>query len=77
MLRTQRLIREAGETWPYSVATVYAYRGERDKVFEWLEKGIDSRDSDQLEGIRGDPESAALRKDARYRSLLQRMNLAE
>jgi TolB-like protein len=72
-----RLTREAGETWPYSVATVYAYRGELDKAFEWLEKGIESRDSDQLEGIRGDPEFVALRKDARYKALLHRMDLTE
>ncbi|MGA2397389.1 MAG: TIR domain-containing protein [Steroidobacteraceae bacterium] len=71
------LIRESGDTWPYSVATVYAYRGERNEAFKWLEKGLASRDSDQLEGIRGDPEFAALREDARYRALLRRMNLLE
>ena len=72
-----RLIHESGDTWPYSVAAVYAYRGERDKAFEWLEKGFASRDSDQLEGIRGDPEFAALRDDVRYKSILRKMNLPE
>jgi TolB-like protein len=72
-----RLVGTAGETWPYSVATVYAFRGERDKAFEWLEKGLATRDSDQLEGIRGDPEFAALRGDPRYKTLLRRMNLPE
>ncbi len=71
------LIRESGDTWPYSVATVYAYRGERDEAFKWLEKGLASRDSDQLEGIRGDPEFAALREDARYKALLRMMSLPE
>jgi TolB-like protein/Tfp pilus assembly protein PilF len=71
------LIRESGDTWPYSVATVYAYRGERNEAFTWLEKGLASRDSDQLEGIRGDPEFAALREDARYKALLRKMNLPE
>ena len=56
---------------------MYAYRGERDKAFEWLEKGFASRDSDQLEGIRGDPEFAALRDDVRYKSILRKMNLPE
>ena len=70
-----RLIREAGDTWPYSVATVYAYRGERNEAFKWLEKGFATRDSDQLEGIRGDPEFAELREDARYKTLLRKMNL--
>jgi tetratricopeptide (TPR) repeat protein len=72
-----RLIREAGETWPYSVATVYAYRGERDEAFNWLKKGLATRDSDQLEGIRGDPEFAALREDARYKTLVRNMHLPE
>jgi TolB-like protein/Tfp pilus assembly protein PilF len=71
------LIRASGDTWPYSVATVYAYRGERNEAFQWLEKGLASRDSDQLEGIRGDPEFAALREDARYKALLRKMNLSE
>jgi TolB-like protein/Tfp pilus assembly protein PilF len=72
-----RLVAMAGETWPYSVATVYAFRGERDEAFDWLEKGLATRDSDQLEGIRGDPEFAALREDARYKALLHKMNLTE
>ena len=72
-----RLIREAGDTWPYSVATVYAYRGEHKETFKWLEKGLASRDSDQLEGIRGDPEFAALREDPPYKTLLGKMNLQQ
>jgi hypothetical protein len=71
------LVGAAGETWPYSVATAYAFRGQRDEAFDWLEKGLATRDSDQLEGIRGDPEFAALRKDARYKTLLRKMNLPE
>jgi adenylate cyclase len=72
-----RLIREAGDTWPYIVATVYAYFGERDETFKWLEKGRASRDSDQLEGIRGDAAFALMREDARYRALLRNMHLPE
>jgi TolB-like protein len=72
-----RLIRQAGDTWPYSVASVYAYRGERTEALKWLQKGITSRDSDQLEGIRGDPEYAFLRADPQYKALLRQMNLPE
>lgn len=72
-----RLIRVSGDTWPFSVATVYAYRGERNEAFKWLEKGFATRDSDQLEGIRGDPEFAALRDDERYKALLLKMNLLD
>ena len=59
------------------VATVYGFRGERNEAFDWLEKGLATRDSDQLEGIGGDPEFAALREDARYKALLRKMNLPE
>jgi TolB-like protein/Tfp pilus assembly protein PilF len=72
-----RLIQASSETWPYSVATVYASRGERDKAFVWLEKARVSRDADLLEGIRGDPEFASMRNDRRYKELLRRMNLPE
>jgi|ERR1022692_2025199 tetratricopeptide (TPR) repeat protein len=41
-----RLIQASGDTWPYSVATVYAYRGEHNHAIEWLEKALESRDSD-------------------------------
>lgn len=72
-----RLIQASGDTWPYSVATVYAYRGERDEAFKWLEKGYVTRDSDQLGGVRGDPEFVGLRDDSRYKALLRKMNLPE
>jgi tetratricopeptide (TPR) repeat protein len=72
-----RLIGLSGDTWPYSVATVYAFRGERNEAFDWLEKGLATRDSDQLEGIRGDPEFTPLRGDPRYKTLLHKMNLPE
>lgn len=72
-----RLIRTSGDAWPYSVATVYAHRGERDQAIAWLKRGLETRDSDELEGIRGDPEFAALRHDARYRTLLHEMKLPD
>jgi serine/threonine-protein kinase len=71
------LIRESGENWPYSIATVYAFRGERNEAFEWLEKGLAVRDSDQIKGIRGDPEFAGLRDDPRFGAILRKMNLAQ
>jgi serine/threonine-protein kinase len=72
-----RLVQASSDTWPYSVATVHAYRGERDEAIEWLEKACAARDSDLLEGIRGDPEFAPLRHDPRYKELLRKMNLPE
>jgi TolB-like protein/predicted Zn-dependent protease len=67
---------EAGE-WPYGVAVIYAYRGQRDKAFEWLEKDYELRDPDLLMFVRGDPELVQLRGDQRYTALLRRLNMAE
>jgi TolB-like protein/lipoprotein NlpI len=71
----ERLVRESGETWPYVVAVVHAYRGERDEAFRWLDKALVSRDSDFVASVRADPELAPLRSDHRYPALLKRMNL--
>ena len=70
-----RLVKESGDTWPYCVATVHAFRGERSEAFEWLEKARVARDSDLLASILGDPELAPLRADPRYKALLREMNL--
>ena len=70
-----RLVKESGETWPYCVATVHAFRGERNDAFEWLEKARLARDSDLLASILGDPELAQIRADPRYKKLLREMNL--
>ncbi len=72
-----RLIQASGDTWPYSVATVYAYRGEHSEAMEWLEKARETRDSDLLAGIRGDPEFGPLHADPRYKAFLRKMNLPE
>ena len=59
------------------IAVIYAGLAERDEAFKWLEKGLTLRDSDQLEGIRGDAEFAGLRADPRYKALLRQMNLPQ
>ena len=58
----------------YQIAEVYAWRGETDKAFEWLERGFDQRDGG-LSFIHIDPLLASLRSDARYRALLDKMGL--
>lgn len=64
------------EAKPPFVAVVYAGLGERDKMFEWLEKGFEER-SGQLAEIRWQMPFDPFRDDSRYKDLLKRMNLPE
>jgi serine/threonine-protein kinase len=56
------------------IAMIHAWRGERDRAFEWLGKAVDQRDG----GVglaRWVPELRALRDDPRYPALLRRIDL--
>jgi len=58
----------------YQIADVYAWRGEKDKAFEWLDRAVAQRDGG-LSYIQIDPLVASLRDDARYKVLLEKMGL--
>ena len=58
----------------YQIAQVYAYRGESDKSFEWLERAYKQRDAG-LPDIKTDPLFKNLRHDRRYTDLLKKMRL--
>jgi TolB-like protein len=58
----------------YQIAQVYAWRGEADKAFEWLDRGFDQHDGG-LTFMRIDPLFAAVRTDPRYAALLKKMGL--
>jgi TolB-like protein/DNA-binding winged helix-turn-helix (wHTH) protein/Flp pilus assembly protein TadD len=58
----------------YQIAQVYAYRGESDRSFEWLERAYKQRDAGMTE-IKTDPLLKNLRRDQRYSELLKRMRL--
>ncbi len=55
------------------VAEAYAWRGEKDSAFEWLEKALTTPGGVEL--YRFDPFLRSLRDDPRYRTLLRKMNL--
>jgi TolB-like protein len=67
-------VQKYGNGFAYQVAHVYAYRGDADHSFEWLEKAYAQRDGGITE-IKGDPLLKSLEHDPRYANLLQRMNL--
>ena len=69
-------IKHNGTSWPSEIARVYAFRGERDRAFEWLDRAYEMRDED-LYIIKGDPLFKNLKGDPRYDRLLRKMNLPE
>jgi len=62
------------ELRPSGIASVYAWRGDRDQAFEWLERSYTERNA-RLRFIKYDPLLRRLRDDPRYTSLLRKMNL--
>ncbi len=60
----------------YQIAEIYAWRGERHRAFEWLERCYRERDSGLLLA-RLDPLLRDLRGDGRYRDLMRKMRLPE
>jgi TolB-like protein len=67
----------ASELWPYGIALVYAYRGDHDKAFEWLDRAYAIRDSDLPSFVLGDPFLIPLHDDPRWGILLLKLNLSK
>jgi TolB-like protein/lipoprotein NlpI len=58
----------------YQIAEVYAWRGETDKAFEWLQISYDNHDTGLLSFLI-DPLMRGLRSDPRYKIMLQKVGL--
>jgi serine/threonine-protein kinase len=58
----------------YQVAEVYAWRGEKDKAFEWLQVSLDNHDTGLL-SLFIDPLMQGLRHDVRYNNVLTKIGL--
>jgi TolB-like protein/DNA-binding winged helix-turn-helix (wHTH) protein/Flp pilus assembly protein TadD len=58
----------------FQIAEVYAYRGETDIAFEWLDRAYRQRDAGAPE-LKTDPLVRSLRQDRRYTELLKKMRL--
>jgi adenylate cyclase len=62
--------------YPFTSATIYAYRGESDEAFKWLDRAYAQKDA-LLHQIKGYPLLKSLEGDPRYKALLRKMNLPE
>ncbi len=58
----------------YNIATIYAFRNESDKAFEWLGRAYAQHDTGLVE-TKVDPLLKSLHNDPRYAALLKKLNL--
>jgi TolB-like protein/tetratricopeptide (TPR) repeat protein len=57
----------------YQVAIVYANRGDKDRAFQWLERGLQQRDAGML-WMKYDPILRPLSHDPRFKTILDKMH---
>ena len=69
-----QLIEKDQQIAAYQIAEVYAFRGEVDNAFEWLERAYAQRDGG-LSYVKADPLLDNVRADPRYTALLTKMRL--
>ena len=72
---TKLLVDKFGQDQPESIAAVYAYRGQADAAFEWLDKAIAIRDP-QLASALVEPMLDPLHGDPRWLPFLRKMGFA-
>ena len=59
------------------LAGAYAMAGQKDKAFEWLEKGYEEREGQDLTLLKFDPAYKNLRGDPRFSAMLRKIGLPE
>jgi tetratricopeptide (TPR) repeat protein len=74
LARVEHAVPRFGEL---NIALVYAYRGDLDPAFQWLDRAVASRDINLGHRLKYDPIFDPLRGEPRYRELLHRMNLPD
>jgi len=70
----QELITKYHDDWAYQVAENFAWRGDRDQAFYWLERAYSNRDAGLAE-IKGNPFFKNLEGDGRYADFMKKMGL--
>ncbi len=67
-------IREYQDESAYQIAEIYAFRGQADSTFRWLDRAYRQRDGG-LSDMKGDPLLRNVMKDPRYAGIMKRMKL--
>ena len=71
-----QLIAGSGKFAAYQIAQIYAWRGQKDQAFQWLERAYAQHDGGLIV-VKNDPVLASLRTDPRYQAFLAKMKLPE
>ncbi len=72
----QKMIENYRNDGPFQIAEVYAFRGEADRAFEWLETASRLRDPGVTQ-ILGDPLLKRIENDPRFGAFLKKLKLVE
>jgi len=67
-------IKKFGDVGAFQAAEIYAYRGEADQAFEWLERAYRQRDGGCAH-VKGDPLLKNIERDPRWAAFLKKMRL--
>ena len=68
-----QLTNQYQQNMAYQIAEIYAYRGDSDLAFQWLNRAYQQRDSG-MRSLKIDPLLKSLHKDRRYSELLRKMH---
>jgi TolB-like protein/Tfp pilus assembly protein PilF len=71
-----QMLKDQAKHNPFYIAQVYAFRGESDEAFKWLDRAYEQKDL-SLSHIKGDVPFKTLESDPRYKAFLKKMNLPE
>jgi tetratricopeptide (TPR) repeat protein len=69
-----QLIKQYQQSMAYQIAEIYAYRGDSELAFQWLNRAYQQHDSG-MRNLKIDPLLKGLHQDPRYADLLKRMRL--
>jgi serine/threonine-protein kinase len=70
----RQLIEKLHSSAAFSIATVYAFRNQRDEAFQWLDRAYAQHDGG-LTFIKIDPLLKNLHSDPRYTAFLKKIHL--
>jgi len=72
----QKMIDEYSQSWPFGLVLTYAWHGDHDQAFEWLDTAYEQNDAYMTQLI-FNPWLAPLHDDPRWEVILDRMGLME